>query len=169
MTVRRAVGMGLPMWLFYGIFNGVFSALGVAIAYFGVYPAAPAANATIASLGLGYTYLSVCFLIDLIRAAQSVCSDDMAMAMARIDHANLIILSVSNYDVTLLVSYTTTPRSRRVRDQARTLLDEREPRRRTRRGARRGALLSTYPFAAHARSYARFACGDRCPTSSATR
>ena len=51
--------MGIPMWLFYGVMNGVFGSIGVAVVYFGVYDAskADAKIATLANLGLGWTYL----------------------------------------------------------------------------------------------------------------
>lgn len=52
--------MGIPIWLFYAVFNGVVGAAGLAVAYFIIYPSEPAADAkiaTLSSLGLGYTYL----------------------------------------------------------------------------------------------------------------
>jgi len=55
-----AVGMGIPIWLFYFVFNGIFTSIGLAVVYFGIYPATPAADgkiATLASLDLGYAYL----------------------------------------------------------------------------------------------------------------
>jgi uncharacterized membrane protein YecN with MAPEG domain len=55
-----AVGMGIPIWLFYFVFTSVFTSIGLAVVYFGIYPATPAADgkiATLASLDLGYAYL----------------------------------------------------------------------------------------------------------------
>lgn len=55
-----ADSMGIPIWLFYLIFTTVFTAIGTAVAYFVVLPldaGAVAKVATLAELGLGWTYL----------------------------------------------------------------------------------------------------------------
>jgi hypothetical protein len=52
--------MGIPMWMFYTVFNSVFGSIGVAVAYFAIYPATATADAkiaTVASLDLGWVYL----------------------------------------------------------------------------------------------------------------
>ena len=57
----RAVGMGVPIWLFYSMFTSVILAVGVGVVALVVYPMeaakADAKIATLASLGLGWMYL----------------------------------------------------------------------------------------------------------------
>lgn len=55
-----AIAMGIPVWLFYLVFNSLFTAIGLATAVFAIFPREPASAkviATLAAHNYGFIYL----------------------------------------------------------------------------------------------------------------